>query len=91
MAHLERLGPSSHVLTLKDGTRVLFSYSTPVAAWTPWADLLAGARVVCGGPGFLKTSTFHSRTTSGHVARFLGQNQARAVDQAVLDSLVAGV
>lgn len=91
MAHLERLGPSSHILTLKDGTRILFSYGTPVAAWTPWADLLAGERLVCGGPGYLKSSKFHSRITSDHVARFLGSNQARAVDQAVLDSLVAGI
>lgn len=85
MAHLERLGPSSHVLTLKDGTRILFSYGTPVAADVTYKSI--GVK----GREFLKTSTFHSRTTSGHVARFLGSNQARAVDQVVLDSLVAGV
>lgn len=91
MATLERLGPSSHVLTLKDGTRILFSYGTPVAAQ------VSGVHRGHVGPNpdaywdWMKTSTFRSRTTSGHVARFLGSNQARAVDQAVLDSLVAGV
>lgn len=91
MAHLERLGPSSHVLTLKDGTRILFSYGTPVAAWLPCGIRNPVNYALVAEAGYLKTSTFHSRTTSGHVARFLGSNQARAVDQAVLDSLVAGV
>lgn len=92
MAKLERMSPSSHVLTLKDGTRVLFSYDTPVAAEVPagWLpDHRGGFTVKLGG--YLKSAAFHSRTTSGHVARFLAGQSARAVDQAVLNSLVEGV
>lgn len=81
MAKLERLGPSSHVLTLKDGTRVLYSYDAPVAAGVPYVV----------GVDYLKTSAFHSRTTSAHVSRFLGQNKARVVAPEVIAALVEEV
>lgn len=91
MAKLERLSPSAHVLELKSGTRVLFSYDTPVAAQ------VAGNHRGHVNPNpdafwdWLRADAFYSRTTSGHVARFLGDNPARKVAPAVILALVEGV
>ena len=85
MAKLERLGPSSHVLTLKDGTRVLYSYDTPVAADVTCSKWAATARE------FLRADQFYSRTTSGHVSRFLNGADARKVAPEVIAALVEGV
>lgn len=66
-------------LSLNGDTLVLFSYSTPVAAW------LSGKVV--------KTEVFYSVTTSRHIndwLRQLGveQQDVESVDQSVLDNLV---
>ena len=45
------------VLELGDGTEVLFSYQTPVAAYT--------------GDKFYKTEHWYSSTTTGHVNKWL--------------------
>lgn len=50
---LSNLGSNKTQITLEDGTKVLFSYHTPVAAW------INGA--------FFKTSKKWSNTTTRHI------------------------
>ena len=66
-------------LELNDGTRVLFSYSTPVAVFRP-------------GSGWGRTATYYSKTTSGHInkwARLHGVSIPVAVSQTTLDDFIA--
>lgn len=53
------------VLVLNDGTEVLFSYETPVAAYT--------------GSGFVKTERHYSTTTTKHVNNWLREAGVRNV------------
>ena len=53
---------------------VLFSYKTPVAAWTP--------------EGAIRTSKKWSVTTSRHINKWLAGAKAAEVDQSVLDNLI---
>lgn len=66
-------------VALLDGTRILVSYRTPVAAWIP-------------GKGFVRTSTRHSSTTSRHINAWLGQQingeDASEVPQHDINALV---
>ena len=62
-------------LDLADGTSVLFSYKTPVAALTD--------------NGYYRTSTKWSVTTSRHINKWLQGVNADTVDQEMLDSLTA--
>lgn len=72
---LRQLTLSSTEVRLADGTCVLFSYKTPVAALVP-------------GKGWIKTSTYYSRTTSKHINQWV-QAPATEVDQWDIDVLVA--
>lgn len=63
---LKRLSPSMSEIVFSDGTRLLFSYETPVAA-----------RLSRGGN--VKTDKYFSRTTSGHVSSWLNGEAARVV------------
>ena len=72
---LRQLTLSSTEVRLADGTCVLFSYKTPVAALVP-------------GKGWIKTSTHYSRTTSKHINQWI-QAPATEVDQWDIDALVA--
>lgn len=65
-------------VTFNNGTVVLFSYRTPVAALIP-------------GDGWYRTSTRWSNTTSRHINKWLGGIEAKSVEQAVLDNLVGGM
>lgn len=76
----EKLGPNARVLAFRDGTRVLISYETPVAAYVP-------------GIGHLRTDKYHSRTTHGHVNTWLdrqgmGALDVRSVPQSRIDMLM---
>lgn len=66
---LKRYGPNVAEITTADGARVLFSYSEPVAAYVP------GLRLDFA---WIKTAQFFSRTTSGHVSKWLRDNGAPA-------------
>ena len=73
-----RIGPNETTVNFKEGTVVLFSYSTPVAA------LLPSGR-------FVKTTQYYSKTTSRHINRWLaGTSPANVepVSQYYLDELV---
>jgi hypothetical protein len=61
------LGPNQTELQLPDGTRVLYSYKTPVAAYVV-------------GRGYLRTKEKFSSTTSRHINRWLG-NCGEEVEQ----------
>jgi hypothetical protein len=70
---------TSTEVELADGTCVLFSYSTPVAALVP-------------GKGWIRTEKFYSVTTSKHINRWLSENcggEVATVPQWEVDQLVA--
>jgi hypothetical protein len=70
---------TSTQVSLADGTEVLFSYQTPVAALVP-------------GKGWMRTEEFYSVTTSKHINRWLAENcggEVATVPQWDIDQLVA--
>lgn len=71
---LQNLGPNQTQIAKADGTRVLFSYSTPVAAYLP-------------GRGYIRTATTYSKTTSKHISLWLGGAKAATVPQPEPDAL----
>ena len=58
-----------------DGTVILFSYETPVAA------------CLGNGGGFVRTDTKYSVTTSKHITQWLEGVNARTVPQAEINAL----
>lgn len=72
---LNKLGPNQTEITTAEGTIVLFSYNTPVAA-----NLSTG--------GFIRTAEHYSVTTSKHINRWLAGAKAETVDQETLNKLV---
>lgn len=48
----------AHVVTCDDGTRILYSYTTPVAVHIP-------------GQGYFEASEYYSRTTNSHIREFV--------------------
>ena len=78
---VQPIGSNQTQVSLADGTEVLFSYSTPVAALVP-------------GKGWMRTEKTHSVTTTKHVNRWLSTNASTyatvaLVPQWDLDQLVA--
>ena len=78
---VQPIGSNQTQVSLADGTEVLFSYSTPVAALVP-------------GKGWMRTEKTYSVTTSKHVNRWLSSNASTyatvaLVPQWDLDQLVA--
>jgi hypothetical protein len=69
---LEQVGPNMVEIQISDGTRILFSYSTPVACHMH-------------GIGYFKTSRKFSVTTSRHINKWLlmhsGDTEAFLRDQ----------
>ena len=72
---LNHLASNKNEITLADGTQVLFSYATPVAAWRDGA--------------FYKTDKFWSKTTSRHINSWA--HCAIEKPQEYFDNLVKGV
>jgi hypothetical protein len=76
---VQPIGSNQTQVSLADGTEVLFSYSTPVAALVP-------------GKGWMRTEKTYSVTTTKHVNRWLRKNcggTVETVPQWDLDQLVA--
>lgn len=73
---LRQVTLGSTEVALADGTYVLFSYKTPVAALVP-------------GKGWIRTSTYYSRTTSTHIRQWVESSEVTEVDQSEIDALVA--
>lgn len=75
---LEKVGVNQTVLTINQDMRILFSYSTPVAAWTRTS-------------GYLRTCTKHSNTTQRHITAWLaheGASFVNVVPQDMIDALL---
>ena len=73
---LENLGLNQTVLTFQNGTKILFSYNTPVAAYVVQQ-------------GFVKTKTNHSVTTTKHIQKWLNGCYATPVSQDYLNNLLS--
>ena len=73
---LKRLGSNQTQVSLNNGTKVFFSYDTPVAAQLPDYE-------------YVRTSTKWSVTTSKHINKWLEGVIATEVSQDILDNLVA--
>ena len=76
---VQSIGSNQAEVSLADGTEILFSYGTPVAALVP-------------GKGWIRTAFKHSATTSKHTNAWLRKNCGGAVQtvpQWDLDQLVA--
>ena len=58
---LRPISANQNEVELSDGTTVLFSYQTPVAAHIP-------------GVGYVRTDKQWSRTTSKHIGQFIARN-----------------
>jgi len=73
--NLKQIGSNQTEITTAKGNRVLYSYETPVAAWTE--------------QGAVRTSTKWSMTTSKHINAYLGgKDVGKEVPQEWLNSLV---
>jgi hypothetical protein len=73
--NLKHLSSNKNEITLADGTQVLFSYATPVAAWI--------------NEEFFKTSKKWSNTTTRHINSWT--HLATEKPQEFFDNLVRGV
>ena len=76
---VQSIGSNQSEVELADGTWVLFSYQTPVAALVP-------------GQGWIRTDKKWSATTTKHVNAWLRKNcggEVQSVPQWDLDQLVA--
>ena len=73
---LRKAGNNMAELSLTNGTDVLFSYETPVAAFIE-------------GEGYVRTMNKYSVTTTRHINKWLNGIVAREVPQSVIDALVA--
>ena len=74
------LNNSAHNTTVKmaaDGTQILFSYATPVAAFVP-------------GKGYVRTDRYYSVTTSRHINAWIGTN-CHTTTQSEIESLLAAL
>ena len=73
--YLSNLGSNKTEITLENGTKVLFSYQTPVAVWKDGE--------------FFKTSKKWSHTTSRHINSWV--HLATEKPQEYFDNLIKGV
>ena len=73
---LKRIAANQTEVSLNNGTKVFFSYDTPVAAQLPDYE-------------YVRTSTKWSVTTSKHINKWLDGVNAAEVSQDILDNLVA--
>lgn len=63
----QRIDGNMAVIMFNDGTRIMFSYGEPAAAYLP-------------GRGYLKSTRYLSRSTNQHVVKFTAGNMAAPVD-----------
>ena len=75
---LKRLGSNQTEISLNNGTKVFFSYDTPVAAQLPDYE-------------YVRTATKWSVTTSRHINKWLDGVNANEVSQSFFDNLVGGL
>lgn len=90
---IKSIGSNQTELHLNNGTIVLFSYETPVAAKVSVTeDGILIPNTDSDYMEYIKTKTKYSRTTSKHLTQWLNHHfmprYGREVDQSVLDNLV---
>ena len=71
---LTPIAANRNIISYNDGTEVFFSYSTPVAGYSP--EL-----------GYIKTQTWYSSTTTRHINKYLDNNKATEVPQQTIHAL----
>lgn len=71
---LKNIGNNQSEINLDDGTKILISYETPVAAFR--------------GEKYYRTSTQWSATTTRHITSWLGENVAFPRPQGFFDELL---
>ena len=71
---LTPIAANRNVVTFNDGTEVFFSYSTPVAGFSP--EL-----------GYVKTASWYSSTTTRHINKYLDNIKADEVPQEIINKL----
>ena len=74
---LTPIAANRNIISYDDGTEVFFSYSTPVAGYSP--EL-----------GYIKTETWYSSTTTRHINKYLGVIKADEVPLEIINSLSNG-
>ena len=72
---LTPIAANRNVISYDDGTEVFFSYSTPVAGYSPVL-------------GYVKTEDWYSSTTTRHINKYLGELKANEVPQEIVFSLL---
>jgi len=70
--NIKTIGPNMTQLDLSDGTQVLVSYGTPVAAFVP-------------GIGYARTDRKWSQTTSRHISKWLQGADSKVMAQDFFD------
>lgn len=75
MAKVRNIGSNQTLIDRDDGTQILVSYATPVAAFLP-------------GQGYLRTEQKHSRTTSKHINQWIRRKDAPTRPQEFFDALL---
>lgn len=64
---MQQVDANMAVIMFKDGTRIMFSYDVPIAAYVP-------------GRGYIRSSRYFSRSSNQHVLQFLNGNMGTPVD-----------
>ena len=71
---LTSIAANRTVLSYPNGSEVFFSYSTPVAGYSP-------------SNGYFKTDKWYSSTTTRHINKYLDVNKAQEVSQDLINNL----
>ena len=71
---LTSIAANRTVLSYPNGSEVFFSYSTPVAGYSP-------------SNGYFKTDQWYSSTTTRHINKYLDNNKATEVSQETINQL----
>ena len=82
---LKQIGSNMTVLTLNNGTEVLFSYETPVAGF---CNLVDRSNPEWNGVQFFRTDEKFSKTTTRHINKYLEGANAAVVPQDQIVNLV---
>ena len=72
---LTPIAANRNIVSYDDGTEVFFSYSTPVAGYSP-------------ALGYVKTANWYSSTTTRHINKYLGVIKADEVPQEIINNLL---
>ena len=75
---LTPIAANQNLISYNDGTEVFFSYSTPVAGYSPRL-------------GYVRTKEWYSSTTTRHINKYLGELHYLEVPQETINELSQSV